>query len=71
MRATSIAFADGKYQLKLEDGSHFETGTITSEGKPRKDDLHFDHVIRYSDGVVKRAVLSTRIAIVPDCSLLD
>lgn len=60
------------YEIHLESGEVVRCGILRSKGTRQRpeDGEHYNHVLRYSDGTVEKAVLSSEESVSPDYSPL-
>lgn len=60
------------YEIHLESGEIMKVGKLVSKGTRRRPEEgdHYSHTLRFSDGVVEKAILSTEVVTIPDCSQL-
>jgi hypothetical protein len=71
MKPKKVVYADGKYEITLENGEVVTCAELVSVGKKKKDDHNFDHILHFSDGTVDKFVSSVEIVRIPDYSLLS
>ena len=69
-KSKKFVYTDGKYEVTFEDGSVVECNELVSHGKKRANDGHYDHVLKFSDGVVQPFVGSSETVVIPDLSYL-
>lgn len=72
-KAAKFVYKDHRYTVTLEDGSVIECGEVVSHGKLRKigeHEDHYDHVLKFSDGVTIPFVGSAEVVVIPDISWL-
>jgi hypothetical protein len=59
---------NGSYVVTFDDGSVVNCKELRSKGTKREKDGHYDHVLKFSDGVTELFVGSQEEIIIPDIS---